>query len=99
MLPTVFPMIRYFARRITVSQGQAASAKGKHMHSPKSESTDYCAYLLRLWRNGPERPWRASLQATATGTLHHFADMAHLLAFLQAHTNCDDAPTGDGQEP
>jgi hypothetical protein len=49
-----------------------------------SELTDYHSYLLRIWRDGPQRPWRASMQCAATGTVHYFADITHLLAFLQA---------------
>ena len=40
------------------------------------------SYLLRLWRNGPEDGWRASLQSVQTGERHIFADLASLLAFL-----------------
>jgi hypothetical protein len=52
----------------------------------ESESTDYHCYLLRLRRDGEQRPWRASLLCSSTGTLHHFANIAHLIAFLQAQT-------------
>jgi hypothetical protein len=51
-----------------------------------SESTDYHSYLLRIWRDGPQRPWRASMQCATTDTLHYFADMSHLIAFLKAQT-------------
>ncbi|MBI1882451.1 MAG: hypothetical protein HYR94_30115 [Chloroflexi bacterium] len=44
----------------------------------------YHSYLLRLWREGPQDPWRASLQSTATGQLHHFGDLDRLWAFIQA---------------
>ncbi|MGH2351015.1 MAG: hypothetical protein ACRDI2_26140 [Chloroflexota bacterium] len=60
---------------------------------PVSECTRYQSYLLRLWRDHPRSPWRASLQSTATGEQHHFADLADLLAFLHAqikHTPPDD---------
>jgi hypothetical protein len=50
------------------------------------ESTDYHCYLLRLRRDGEQRPWRASLHCSSTGTLHHFANIVHLLAFLHAQT-------------
>ena len=49
-------------------------------------SAEYCSFLLRLWREDPRAPWRASLQSTATGERHIFADIASLLAFLQALT-------------
>jgi hypothetical protein len=44
------------------------------------------AYLLRLRRDGEQRPWRASLHCSSTGTIHHFASMVHLITFLQAQT-------------
>lgn len=40
------------------------------------------SYLLRLWRNGPNGGWRASLQSVQTGEQHMFADLESLLAFL-----------------
>lgn len=57
------------------------------MNFIRSESHDYHSYLLRLWRDGSHRPWRASLHCSSTGTLHHFADISHLLAFLQERTD------------
>ena len=59
------------------------------------ESPDYQSYLLRLWRDGPQRPWRASLHCVATDTLHHFVDTAHLVAFLQAQTGDVDGQSAD----
>jgi hypothetical protein len=57
-----------------------------NMNFNQIESTDYHCYLLRLQRDGEQRPWRASLQCSSTGTLHHFANVVHLIAFLQAQT-------------
>jgi hypothetical protein len=51
-----------------------------------SEPANYHSFLLRLWRDGPQRPWRASMHSTTTGTQHYFANLMHLHAFLQAHT-------------
>ncbi len=45
--------------------------------------TNYQAYLLRLWRDGPSNRWRASLQSTKTSDAQLFADVQALLAFLQ----------------
>ena len=56
------------------------------------EPTDYHCYLLRLWRDGEQGPWRASLHCSSTGTLHHFANIVHLIAFLQAQTGGVDEP-------
>ena len=56
------------------------------------QPADYHSYLLRLWRNDPQQPWRASMQCTATGEFHHFASMEHLINFLQVQPNRDEAP-------
>ena len=46
----------------------------------------YQAYVLRLWKDGEEVPWRASLEAVDTGNRHHFADLDRLIHFLQLAT-------------
>ena len=51
-----------------------------------SSATNYQAYLLRLWRDGPRNRWRASLQSTKAGDTQRFADVQALLAFLQDQT-------------
>ncbi len=56
-------------------------------------SSDYQSYLLRLWKDGERTGWRASLQSTATGERHIFADIASLLTFLQAYA--EDEPPVD----
>ncbi len=53
-------------------------------HSRTGDS-EYRAYLLRLWRSGPDADWRGSLQSVQTGERHLFADMETLLAFLIEH--------------
>jgi len=57
----------------------------------------YLAYLLRLWRVGKEdeAAWRASLEDAHTGERQGFADLATLLAFLEAETE----RSGRRQEP
>lgn len=46
----------------------------------------YQAYMLRLWKDGAESPWRASLEAVHTGARRHFADVDRLIHFLQTAT-------------
>ena len=53
---------------------------------------DYHAGLLRLWRDGPGGPWRASLQDAESGERIGFADLAHLFAYLRRLT--DDMSPG-----
>lgn len=48
---------------------------------------DYRAFLVRLWRNDPETPWRASAKDTQTGEQHYFASPENLFRFLHKETN------------
>lgn len=44
----------------------------------------YLSYLLRLWRDHRQAPWRASLESTRTGDVHRFGDLETMWTFLQA---------------
>lgn len=62
--------------------------------------TNYQAYLLRLWRDGPSSRWRASVQSTKASEVQLFADVRSLLNFLQSQTDettgkDDDQAQGD----
>jgi hypothetical protein len=52
------------------------------MNRADKPRSNYQAYLLRLWRDGAQTPWRASLQSTATERKYHFATLEALFAFL-----------------
>jgi hypothetical protein len=54
------------------------------MHS--AQSGNYFSWLLRLWRDGPGSPWRASLYNPHSGEQRHFGTLSQLLAFLEAQT-------------
>jgi hypothetical protein len=56
--------------------------------------TDYHAGLLRLWRDGPGGPWRASLQDAESGERIGFADLERLFAYLRRLTG-DTPDTSD----
>jgi hypothetical protein len=58
----------------------------------RHQPAEYHSYLLRLWRNGPQETWRASMQCTATSEFHHFASIEHLVNFLQAQSQRGEAP-------
>jgi len=45
---------------------------------------NYRSYLLRLWRDQPDDPWRAALQSTATGERINFAEIPQMFEFLLA---------------
>jgi hypothetical protein len=56
------------------------------------------SYLLRLWRDHPGAPWRATLIAVARPDEHrHFATLGALLAFLSADRPSDVADTSGGE--
>ena len=58
------------------------SAQTKNQEIEKQVIPDYHAYLLRLWREGAQKPWRAELVSPHTGDKRHFANHAQLIEFL-----------------
>jgi len=60
----------------------------------------YCAYLLRLWQESADAPWRFLLESVATGERRIFSSLEGLFTFLERKTyrDCetDDEPE-DGQ--
>jgi hypothetical protein len=54
--------------------------------------SDYLAYLLRLWRDGPGTPWRASLETPGGGAPVRFGTVAALFAFLRDQLADPGAP-------
>lgn len=66
----------------------------KGMKLDNENRSDYHAYLLRLWREGTQAPWRASLQSTATEQMYHFATLEALFAFLDRRLTEDDVLPG-----
>jgi hypothetical protein len=48
---------------------------------------NYTAYLLRLWQDSDQAPWRASAQCARTGEKFMFAKLEDLFAFLLAQTS------------
>lgn len=42
----------------------------------------YRAYLVRLWRDGRDGPWRAMVKDAHTGEEWRFASLAHVCHFL-----------------
>jgi hypothetical protein len=52
-----------------------------------AHSTDpdrYRSYLLRLWREGPDAPWRCQVQCVGRGRKRCFAGLAEMFEFLVA---------------
>ena len=47
---------------------------------------EYMAYLLRLWRENDDRPWRALLENPNTKERFGFANLNELIEFLEDKT-------------
>jgi hypothetical protein len=54
-------------------------------------SGSYRAYLVRMWQEHPQAPWRASVQNAQTGELRIFSDLEQLVAFLYTQTQNTDS--------
>jgi hypothetical protein len=54
------------------------------MMEPKrnANSFSYRAFVLRVWRDGEQGPWRASLQDAGAGKKVYFATLERLCLFL-----------------
>ena len=52
-------------------------------------SRNYLAYMLRLWRDEVEMPWRVTLENPHTGETIGFASLQQLIAFLSEQTGMD----------
>jgi hypothetical protein len=70
------------------------------MMHPDDAPVTYTAYLVRLWQENEEIPWRASAQSARTGEKLFFADLESLFIFLRAQTRLgpaiDSAVSGCG---
>lgn len=53
------------------------------------DSDRYQVYLLRLWRDAPALPWRATLLLALTGEERHFATLEALFVFLHEQATGD----------
>lgn len=56
-----------------------------HLTPPKAEQY-YHSYLVRVWQDGPQTPWRVLAQSIQSGETIHFADLEGFFAFLRAQT-------------
>jgi hypothetical protein len=55
-----------------------------------ASNPNYHSFLLRVWRDAADQPWRASLQFTSTEEKFAFADLQALFAFLVEQLMADD---------
>jgi hypothetical protein len=59
--------------------------------APSIDPERYRSYLLRLWREGSDAPWRCQVQCVGTGEELRFAGLAELFEFLGAEAAVGDA--------
>jgi hypothetical protein len=64
-----------------------------------SKPPDYLSYLLRVWRDNARPSWQASLRSTATGQIHHFADVEQMWDFLLVQMAGAEDDQGAGDVP
>jgi hypothetical protein len=62
--------------------------------SPSADAPDTRLYVLRLWRETADGPWRAALRPAGGAPPRGFADLAQLAAYLLAFAD-DRPPTTD----
>jgi len=53
----------------------------------------YQSFLLRLWRETPDLPWRYQIRCVSTGAEYRFSDLEQVQAFLR-----DVATGGNGPD-
>lgn len=59
----------------------------------KGSQAEYRAYLMRLWRESPQTPWRVLLIATDNQERRLFSSLEALFAFL------DESPVSPPRNP
>lgn len=70
------------------------SARKQPVQTPTvNQGADYHASLLRLWREGPDGAWHASLQDAESGERIGFADLERLFAHLRQLTHDTPDPS------
>lgn len=52
----------------------------------------YNAYMLRIWQETPNAPWRASLQSTSNNERIGFLDLQSLFVYLEQQAKPQKAP-------
>jgi hypothetical protein len=57
------------------------------MNPPAPREERYHAYLVRLWQDGPDSPWRALTRNCANDEERRFATVEELFLFLHQQTD------------
>jgi hypothetical protein len=76
-----------------------ANGQFSQTHSPQPSTwiamNDYHAYLIRMWRDDEQQPWRAELVSPHTGEARRFATPQQLFEYVQQRIEVDP----DGEPP
>lgn len=54
--------------------------------------TDYHAYLIRLWRDDQQQPWRAELISPHSSETRYFASPEQLFRYVQEQIESKQTP-------
>lgn len=65
---------------------------------PPTTNPNYRAYLVRIWRDSEQAPWRATVTFVQTGEVRKFADPQMVWAFIQIQLEASDT-AGNGADP
>lgn len=76
---------------IHTSAKQAGSTTPERDVPPSS--SNYHAFLVRLWRDGSQAAWRASVQDAVTSQRQTFSTVEGLISFLLDQANMPGDPT------
>lgn len=58
----------------------------------------YQSYLLRLWQDGPQARWHASVQSVQNKEILHFVCLEDLVSFLWTQTGVTEQKSESSQE-
>jgi hypothetical protein len=56
------------------------------MSKKQADTYQYRSYLIRLWQDGENAPWRASAKDVVTGQQHLFVSPEQLFSYLHKQT-------------
>ena len=51
----------------------------------------YAAYMVRLWQDTPDGPWRASAQSVHSGEVVRFGSLEDLFAFILTESRSSES--------
>ncbi len=71
------------------------SSNDSRSESNRNATNRYIACLLRLWQDGTNHPWRASVQLVPNGEIMRFAGLDPLFAYLKAQITQDERMQDD----